>query len=190
MTCSCPVFPEVLHRPGKDLFMKVPIKYGKVLTLDNVVKACQDAGLLPLCRNKREAGDCLIMDLPYEDTTMLRLIREVCPSAEHIDDISDLKPNHICPEIEGTFFYEFNTTNSNGVRTSIGVRVIDGEVKGYYFGTKSKSGEELKPYFAACGKVGGNVVTLQRMDYRRNKAISDGGVAPHHLLRFRLSHMV
>ena len=151
---SC-VFPEVLHRPGKDLFMKVPIQYGKILSMDTLVKACQDAGLIPICRNKGEAGDCLIMDLLNEEATLLGLIREMCPSAKPVDKITDLKPNHICPEIEGTFFYNFNLTDRNGVTTSKGVRVIDGVVKGGAYGTSAKSGEELKPYYAACGKAGG-----------------------------------
>ena len=146
------LFAEVLHRPGKDLYMKVPVQYEKKMTLDNAVGACKDAGLVPLCKNRDEKdGDCLVMDL-NSGKQMLSLIRDVCPSTEWIDNKT---PKSICPEIERAFFY-VNKTDANGDAMSQGVMTQDGEVKTGVWGTQIKSGDQLKPYYAACTKEGGN----------------------------------
>lgn len=147
------LFAEVLHRPGKDLYVKVPVQYEKKMTLDNAVGACRDAGLDLLCKNGHEtgSGDCLTMNLNNNGKTLLFLIRDVCPGTEWIDDRT---PKSICPEVERAFFY-VNITDANGVAMSKGALTKDGVVKTGAWGTQYKSGEQLKPYYAACAKEGG-----------------------------------
>ena len=75
------LFAEVLLRPGKDLYLRLPVPYGEAVTLDNVVRTCEAAGFRPICRNRDESwsGDCFKMELGQnKDSNTYRLIREVC----------------------------------------------------------------------------------------------------------------
>lgn len=141
-------FPEVLHRPGSDLYLKVPVRYDKNMIRENLVEACQDAGLLPLCKNKNEgeSGDCLIMELDNGKTDRFQLIREVCLDVAWSGDYT---PKSICPKIDGAFFYNTNG-NGEGILTKSNGDMAIGATGAYFV-----SGEQLKPYYAACGKVGG-----------------------------------
>ena len=82
-----------------------------------------------------------------QKTDRFQLIKEVCPDVAWITTI---KPKSICPIIDGAFFYNTNG-NGEGVLTRSNGDMAIG-ANGLYF----VSGEQLRPYYAACGKVGGN----------------------------------
>ena len=130
--------------------MKVPVQYERSLTLGNVVEACQDAGLVPLCAFKQTKSElCLNINLDNEETWYMELVRDACPSIEWINYTTPVhRDTSPCPEIDGAFFYQ------NG--DSIGVVTTDGEMKARVSGNKHISGEQLKPYYATCAKEGGN----------------------------------
>ena len=108
------LFAEVLLRPGKDLYLRLPVRYGEAVTRDNVVKTCEVAGFRPICRNRDESwsGDCFKMELGQnKDTNTYNLIREVCQDKVRWDE--NETPTSLCPKIYGTFFYMHNLTNED-----------------------------------------------------------------------------
>ena len=153
------LFAEVLLRPGKDLYLRLPVPYGKAVTRDNVVRTCEAAGFRPICRNRDESwsGDCFKMELGQnKDSSTYRLIREVCQDLVQWDD--NETPTSLCPKIYGTFFYMHNLTNEDRSLeyTSTGLLMrSNGSTWLSAWGTNRRSGEESKPYFAACAKEGG-----------------------------------
>ena len=94
------------------------------------------------------------MDLDNGKTDHWQLIREVCPDVEWKGE--NQGPKQICPKIEGVFFYAMNVSGKGVVNSSLGVLTKDGEAKTWIWGSYWRSGKELKPYYAACGKAGGN----------------------------------
>ena len=148
------VFAEELYRSGNDLYLRIPVQYNESLSLDNVVRTCQNAGLLPICRNSGEnvPGECLLMEIGT-NTNAQSLIKEVCP-----EDVwnEDGNLTSLCPKVDGTFFYEHNATTDDGIDISKGFWLeTDGSLKNGFWGTSRASGENLKPYYAACAKEGG-----------------------------------
>ena len=134
----------------------MPVQYDKIISRDNVVDACQDAGLVPLCQSGKEgqSRDCLIMDLDNGRNDTWQLIREVCPDVEWKGE--NQGPKQICPKIEGVFFYAMNVSDKRVVNSSLGVLTKAGEAETSIWGSYWTSGKQLKPYYAACGKTGGN----------------------------------
>ena len=148
------VFAEELYRSGNDLYLRIPVQYNESLSLDNVVRTCQNAGLLPICRNSGESvpGDCLLMKIA-ENSNVWSLIKEVCP-----EDVwhEDGNLTSVCPKVDGTFFYEHNETTVDGIDISKGFWLeTDGSLRNGGSGAYRASGENLKPYYAACAKEGG-----------------------------------
>ena len=95
------------------------------------------------------------MDLDNGRNDTWQLIREVCPDVEWKGE--NQGPKQICPKIEGVFFYAMNVSGKEVVNSSLGVLTKTGEAKTWIWGSFwTSGGKDLKPYYAACGKAGGN----------------------------------
>ena len=87
------------------------------------------------------------------NTNAQSLIKEVCP-----EDVwnEDGNLTSVCPKVDGTFFYEHNETTDDGIDISKGFWLeTDGSLRNGGSGAYRASGENLKPYYAACAKEGG-----------------------------------
>ena len=140
--------PEVLLA-SEDLYLRVPVIYGQVLSKENIATTCSSAGFKPLCRyNPGDQGpdslveECSLGGLEGRWDNAMKLNKLICPG------IDETKPFD-CSILDGVFF-------RNGSTESLGIlNNIQGGSSIYAPGSRHTSGEFSRPLYAACIKEGG-----------------------------------
>ena len=140
--------PEVLLA-SEDLYLRVPVIYGQVLSKENIATTCSSAGFKPLCRyNRGNQGpdslveECSLGGLEGRWDNAMKLNKHICPG------IDETKPFD-CRILDGVFF-------RNGSTESLGIlNNIQGDSSIYAPGSRYTSGEDSRPLYAACIKEGG-----------------------------------
>ena len=143
--------PEVLLA-SEDLYLRVPVLYGQVLSKENIATTCSSAGFKPLCRyNPGNQGpdslveECSLGGLEGRWDNAMKLNKHISPG------IDETKPFD-CSILDGVFFWKGNeSTEAYGILKSN----IKGDSSIYAPGSRYTSGEDSRPLYAACIKEGG-----------------------------------